>query len=113
MRQQGRNANGQYGKYPGYDPSMGITKFQEFLFAINDDPDRQLTDEELSAAMSEEHPNGKVIPPAYEHPASIRTVRRRYNTGSQGHGPAKRQSWPYWMENGRRVRRPYPERYLT
>jgi hypothetical protein len=34
----------------------------------------------------------------------IRTVRRRYNTGSQNHGPARSLSWPYWIgENDNRV----------
>ena len=38
---------------------MGITKFQDFLFAINDDADRRLTDEELSAAMHESILSGR------------------------------------------------------
>jgi hypothetical protein len=92
---------------------MGITKFQDFLFAINDDAGRQLTDEELSAAMHDEHPWGKRIPYEFGAPGSVRTIRRNYNIGTQGHGPAKRQSWPYWIENGVRVRRPYDEPYLT
>jgi hypothetical protein len=113
MREPGRNVGGQYSKYGGYDERMGITKFQDFLFAINDDPDRRLTDEELSAAMHEEHPWGKRIPHEYSAPGSVRTIRRNYNIGTQNHGPAKRQSWPYWLENGERVRRPYPDGYLT
>lgn len=110
---RGRNVNGKYSAYPGYDEGIGITKFQDFLFAINDKPERRLTDEELSAAMHEEHPGGKIISPDYRQQVSVRTVRRRYNTGSQNHGPAPRQSWPYWIERGARVRRPYPEPYVT
>lgn len=110
---QERNVGEQYSKYAGYSANMGITKCQDFLFEINDLPDRQLTDEELSAALHEEHPSGRRISADYHEKVSIRTVRRRYNTNSQGHGPAPRQSWPYWLENGQRVRRPYPEPYLT
>ena len=110
---RGRNVGGKYSVFPGYDVNLGITKFQDFLFAINDLPDRRLTDEELSVAMHEEHPEGRRISPSYREKVSIRTVRRAYNTGTQNHGPAIRQSWPYWVENGQRVRRPYPEPYVT
>ena len=109
----GRNVEGKYSLHPGYSVTMGITKFQDFLFEINDLPGRQLTDEELSAAMHEEHPDGKVISADYRKAVSIRTVRRRFNTGSQKHGPSKSLSWPYWSENGNRVRRPYPDPYVT
>lgn len=39
---RGRNVNGKYSAYRGYDEGMGITKFQDFLFAINDNPERRL-----------------------------------------------------------------------
>lgn len=109
----GRNVGGKYSSFAGYSSVMGITRFQDFLFNINDRPDRLLTDEELSAAMHEEHPSGRTISPDHRDAVSVRTVRRRYNTGSQGHGPAIRISWPYWLEQGRRVRRPYPQPYVT
>ena len=109
----GRNVGGQYSAYPGYNVNMGITRFQDFLFAINDRPERQLTDQELSAAMHEEHPAGRRISSDYREGVSVRTVRRRYNTGSQNHGPAPTPSWPYWLEEGGRVRRCYPEPYAT
>jgi hypothetical protein len=44
---------------------MGITRFQDFLFEINDQAERRLTDEELSAAMHPEHPWGKRISPDF------------------------------------------------
>ena len=92
---------------------MGIMKFQDFLFEINDRLDRRLTDEELSEAMQEEHPSGKRISADFREQVSVRTVRRRYNINSQRHGPAPNQSWPYWLENGRRGRRPYPKPFVT
>ena len=104
-RVRGRNVGRKYSSYRGYSEDMGITRFQDFLFEINDLPERQLTDEELSAALHEEHPTGRRISPDYREPVSVRTVRRRYNTGSQNHGPARLQSWPFVIENGERIRR--------
>ncbi len=109
----GRNVEGKYEGFPGYTQTMGITKFQDFLFEINDRLDRRLTDEELSEAMQEEHPSGKRISADFREQVSVRTVRRRYNINSQRHGPAPNQSWPYWLENGRRGRRPYPKPFVT
>jgi hypothetical protein len=111
--QIGRNVDRKYSNYPGYDVGMGITRFQDFLFSINDRPERQLTDEELSAEMHEEHPLGRRISADYRERVSVRTVRRRYNSGTQNHGPASTQSWPYWLENGKRVRHAYPAPYVT
>lgn len=85
---------GKYSSYPGYDVGMGITKFQDFLFAINDRPERRLIDEELTTAMHDEHPTGKLISPDFRQKVSVRTVRRAYNIGTQNHGPAGAQSWP-------------------
>jgi len=110
---QGRNVGGKYSRYPGYSQELGTTKFQDFLFEINDLPERQLTDDELSAAMREEHPTGILIHADYGERRSVRTVRRRYNTGTQGHGPAAKQSLPYWIEKGARVRGPYPDGLTT
>ena len=92
---------------------MGITRFQDFLFEINDKPERQRTDTELSDEMHAEHPKGVIIHSDYREKRSVRTVRRNYNIGTQNHGPAKTRSLPYWLENDRRVRRPYPEPYVT
>jgi hypothetical protein len=61
MGMRGRNTGGKYSGYPGYATEMGITGFQDFLFEINDNPERRLTDAELSAAMREEHPDGAII----------------------------------------------------
>ena len=111
--QIGRNVNEKYSGYPGYSTEMGVTKFQDFLYEINDRPERQRIDEELSEEMHEEHPEKKIIHADYRKERSVHSVRRRYNTGTQGHGPAKVPSVPYWLENGKRVRRPYPEPYVT
>ena len=109
----GRNKNNRYSNYPGYSADMGITRFQDFLFEINDKPERQRTDTELSDEMHAEHPKGVIIHSDYREKRSVRTVRRNYNIGTQNHGPAKTRSLPYWLENDRRVRRPYPEPYVT
>jgi len=95
MREQGANVAGRYSKYAGYSRNLGITRFQDLLFAVNDLPDRRRTDEELSHEMREEYPRGKPIPADYRDPRSVRTIRRRYNIGSQHHGPAAKQSRPY------------------
>lgn len=107
---KGRNVGDKYSKYSEYSTELGVTKFQDFLLAINDRPERQLTDEELSEAMAEEHPGNKRIPPDFRMPDSVRSIRRRYNIGSQNHGPAKAMSRPYWIE---RVPRDYPDPYKT
>lgn len=109
----GRNVNDRYSDYLGYSPDMGITRFQDFLFEINDRPERQLTDTELSEEMHDEHPMGVIIHSDFREKRSVRTVRRAYNIGTQNHGPAKKLSVPYWNERGKRVRRPYPEPYVT
>ena len=92
---------------------MGITRFQDFLFEINDLPERQLTEEELAP------PCTRSIRPA---DGSHRIIASLYlcalfdadtNTGSQNHGPARRQSWPHVIENGERIRRPYAAPYVT
>ncbi len=109
----GRNFNGRYSAYPDYNSELGITKFQDFLYKINDRTERQRTDEELSGELHEEHPEGVIIHADHREKRSVRSVRRAYNIGTQGHGPANAPSVPYWLENGRRVRRPYPDPYVT
>ena len=108
-KSEGQNLNNRYSQYPGYSPEMGITKFQDFPFEINDRPERQRTDTELSEEMHQEHPLGVTIHSDFREKRSVRTVRRRFNTGTQHHGPTKKLSIPYWNENGRRIRRAYPE----
>ena len=112
-KSKGRNLNNRYSQHPGYRQDMGITRFQDFLFEINDRPERQRTDTEMSDEMHQEHPLGVIIHSDYREQRSVRTVRRRYNTGTQNHGPAKTLSLPYWSENGRRSRRAYPDPYVT
>ena len=63
--------------------------------------------------VPQEHPLGVVIHSDFRETRSVRTVRRRYNTGTQNHGPARKPSLPYWKENGSRIRRAYPEPYVT
>ena len=60
--------------------------------------------------MAEEHSGNKVIQPDFRTPDSVRSIRRRYNTGSQNHGPATTLSRPYWIE---RVAQDYPDLYRT
>jgi len=74
---------------------------------------RDRSDLKRSDEMHLEHPLGVIIHNDYRETRSVRTVRRRYNTGTQNHGPAKNLSIPYWDENGRRIRRAYPEPYVT
>ena len=57
-KSKGQNLDNRYSQFPGYSPVMGITKFQDFLFEINDRPERQRTDTELSEEMHQEHPLG-------------------------------------------------------
>ena len=66
----------------GKTTGMLRTRFQDWLFEINDRPKRRLTDDELSREMNREHPMGKQIPPK-----QVRSIRSRYNAGSQYHGP--------------------------
>jgi hypothetical protein len=75
-------------KYIGKTTGMGVTEYQDFTFRNNDD--RRLTDEELSDDWRREFPKSKYVPPR-----QIPSIRRRYNIGSQGHGPAFRWSYPY------------------
>ena len=112
-KSKGQNLDNRYSQFPGYSPVMGITKFQDFLFEVNDRPERQRTDTELSEEMHQEHPLGVRIHSDIRETRSVRTVRRRYNTGTQNHGPARKLSLPYWNENGSRIRRAYPEPYVT
>ena len=112
-KSKGQNLNNRYSQYPGYSPVMGITKFKDFVFEINDRPERQRTDAELSEEMHQEHPLGVLIHSDFREKRSVRTVRRAYNIGTQNHGPATKLSLPYWSENGKRFRRAYPDPYVT
>jgi hypothetical protein len=80
----------------GVTTGMLRTPYQDWLFEMNDRDDRRLADDKIAVAMNEEHPMGKPIPPE-----QVRSIRARYNAGSQGHGPPPtgRPSYPY-DENG-------------
>ena len=81
----------------GVTTGMFRKPYQDWLFEVNDQPDRRLADDEIAAEMNREHPMGKPIPP--EH---VRSIRARYNAGSQEHGPPPPgcgPSYPY-DENG-------------
>ena len=76
----------------GVTTGMLRTHYQDWLFQINHRKGRHLTDEELANEMNREHPMGKPIPPS-----QVRSIRRRYNAGSQRHGPPAdgSESFPY------------------
>lgn len=86
------------GKFVGRTTGMGVTQYQDWTFATNDD--RRLTDQQISDDWHREFPEAK-----HNSANDVRDIRRRYNIGSQGHGPAKIWSYPY-DEQGRRYMYP-------
>ena len=86
----------------GVTTGMLRTAYQDWLFEVNDRPNRRFADDVLAGMMNKEHPMGKPIPPE-----QVRSIRTRYNAGSQNHGPPKsgRPSYPY-NENKRQYRYP-------
>jgi len=68
----------------GVTTGMLRTAYQNWLFEVNDRPDRRFPDDVLAAEMNREHPRGKPIPPE-----QVRSIRARYNAWSQHHGPPK------------------------
>jgi hypothetical protein len=97
------------------DPSrMGVMAYQDHTFAINDRPDRRLTDRELLDDWSAAFPNqaAEVFVGTLETRLShVRSIRLLYNKGQQGHGkrdnsgqvvgPAETLSLPYNAEGER------------
>jgi len=86
----------------GITTGMLRMRYQDWLLAENDHPDRRLSDDLIADAMNREHPTGKRIPAE-----DIRGIRGHYNAGRQGHGPPRdgRLSYPY-DERGRQYRYP-------
>ena len=84
----------------GVTTGMLRTPYQDWLFEVNDRPDRRFPDDVLADEMNKEHPTGKPIPPE-----QVRSIRARYNAGSRHPVLPKngRPSYPY-DENGRQYR---------
>jgi hypothetical protein len=76
----------------GVTTGMARMQYQDWLFEVNDRPDRRLTDGEIAEEMNREHPTGKRIPAA-----QVQSIRACYNAGRNGHGPPPggRQSHRY------------------
>ena len=86
----------------GVTTGMLRMTYQDWLFEVNDRPDRRFPDDVLADEMNKEHPTGKPIPPE-----QVRSIRARYNAGSRHPVLPKngRPSYPY-DENGRHYRYP-------
>ncbi len=68
----------------GVATGMARMQYQDWLFEVNDRPDRRLTDDELAQEMNREHPLGKAIPGS-----QVQSIRACYNAGRNGHGPPR------------------------
>ena len=59
---------------------------QDHTLAINDRPDRRLTDEELAADWCQEFPNSRAVKNGRITAEMVRTVRHLFNNGTGDHG---------------------------
>ncbi len=76
----------------GVTTGMARMQYQDWLFEVNDEPDRRLTDAALAKEMNREHPMGIRIPGK-----QVQSIRACYNAGRNGHRPPRngRQSHRY------------------
>lgn len=93
----------------GKTTQMRIMAFQDHTFAVNDQTDKRLTDEELAKLWCAEFPDSRAVKNGRITADMVRAVRRLYNSGTGGHGTAgeTHESQPYIMQDGKRVQTKY------
>lgn len=89
----------------GAKSGMRVMAYQDHTFAINDRPDRRLTNEELAADWRAEFPNSRAVKNGRITAEMVQAVRNLYNNGTGDHGTVgvKNDSKPYVIVDGKRV----------
>lgn len=84
---------------------MRVMEYQDHTFAVNDQPGRRLTDEELAADWRANFPESRAVKNGRITADMVRAVRHLYNSGTGGHGTAgqRHESQPYELRDGKRV----------
>lgn len=93
----------------GKTSGLRVMAYQDHTFAINDKPERRLTDEELAQDWRNEFPNSRAVQNGRITADMVRAVRRLYNSGTGGHGTpgTEHTSHPYVLDGKNRVKSVY------